>query len=425
MNRQAIASVLLGLLLVFVAGVLLRGSCFESSERTSRRSSHTPSAAQSTLEDRLDDLRAIGYADFGPDVVEEGEPSGVTAWQRDETWDGYNLYCSRLSPEAILLDMSGEIVHRWSHSTSPEGVWEHAIMLDNGDLVVIVKHMSVLRLDWHSNLIWRRKLRAHHDIALAPDGSFHVLVDDSREYRGLMIEFPAVVHLSAEGETIDRWSAFEHLAAIKEAFEQREFLDTILDRIERTGELANVIEMMGAKKYDYFHANTVTVLPDTPLGERDARFRKGNLLLCFRDVNQIFVLDASDERVVWAWGAEHLDRPHHPTMLANGRILVFDNGSKRGYSRVIELDPVNGKIVWEYAADPPESFYTAQKGSSQRLPNGNTLVGAGDSGRAFEITASGEIVWEWLNPVVEDGRRAAIYRMTRLAPELVDVLLER
>ena len=39
---------------------------------------------------------------------------------------------------------------------------------------------------------------------LAPDGSFHVLVDESREYRGLMIEFPAVVHLSAEGEPIDR-----------------------------------------------------------------------------------------------------------------------------------------------------------------------------------------------------------------------------
>jgi len=41
----------------------------------------------------------------------------------------------------------------------------------------------------------------------------------------------------------------------------------------------------GAIKYDYFHLNTITVLPETPLGIKDDRFRAGNLLVCFRNVN--------------------------------------------------------------------------------------------------------------------------------------------
>ena len=39
------------------------------------------------------------------------------------------------------------------------------------------------------------------------------------------------------------------------------------------------------------------------------------------------------------WGGDELDWPHMPTMLENGNIMVFDNGSHRGWSRVIEVEP--------------------------------------------------------------------------------------
>jgi len=42
-----------------------------------------------------------------------------------------------------------------------------------------------------------------------------------------------------------------------------------------------------------------------------------------------------------------LDGQHQPTMLPNGHIMVYDNGTRRGYSRVIELDPLSAEIVWE------------------------------------------------------------------------------
>jgi hypothetical protein len=171
--------------------------------------------------------------------------------------------------------------------------------------------------------------------------------------------------------------------------------------------------------------NTVSILPDTPAGRADARFRAGNLLTCFRNVNQIAVLDRDTMEIVWAWGEGDLEWPHHPTMLDDGSILIFDNGVVREYTRVIELDPISETIMWEYVGDPPESFYSPTRGSAQRLPNGNTLICEGDRGRCFEISRAGEIVWEWINPATDDrGRRAQIYRMMRYQPEFIESLLE-
>ncbi len=177
--------------------------------------------------------------------------------------------------------------------------------------------------------------------------------------------------------------------------------------------------------YDYFHGNTVTILPDTELGRRGRRFRHGNLLVCFRNVHQSAILDRDSREILWVWGEGELEEPHHPTMTAEGTILIFDNGTRRQYSRVIEIDPLTGERRWEYRGDPPSSFYSARKGSAQRLENGNTLICEGDRGRTFEVTPGGEIVWEWRNPSMAEGRRETVYRMIRLAPETVARALGR
>jgi len=151
--------------------------------------------------------------------------------------------------------------------------------------------------------------------------------------------------------------------------------------------------------------------------------------VCGRHINVIWVIDRKTNRVVWAWGPGHLLGPHMPTMLAGGRILVYDNGQNaadrvRGYTRVLELDPLTGKIVWEYRADPPKRFYSPSRGSNERLPNGNTFIAESDSGRLFEVTPAGKIVWEFLNPDRQKGgRRMALYRALRYPRDLVDRLL--
>jgi hypothetical protein len=69
----------------------------------------------------------------------------------------------------------------------------------------------------------------------------------------------------------------------------------------------------------------------------------------------------------------------------------------------VEIDPISGRIVWQYAHEPytfkPTSrFFSSTWGSVQRLPNGNTFSLDCHKGRLFEVTPSGEIVWEYVSP---------------------------
>jgi hypothetical protein len=139
-------------------------------------------------------------------------------------------------------------------------------------------------------------------------------------------------------------------------------------------------------------------------------------------VDQIAILDRTTYDILWSWGAGQLEGPHHPTMLEDGHILVFNNGVKRIHSSVVELDPLSGEIVWEYKAQVPRSFYTFSRGSAQRLPNGNTLICVSDKARAFEVTTSGEVVWKWQNPVMVGNHSETFYRMIRLPLEQIDRL---
>jgi hypothetical protein len=179
--------------------------------------------------------------------------------------------------------------------------------------------------------------------------------------------------------------------------------------------------------------NSIQILPETPLGAGDARFRKGNWLISFRHGSMLFILDKDTKRIVWKCldrdVRDSLEGQHAPQLLSSGKMLVFDNGRYRGWSRIFEMDPVTREISWEYRA---EGFYTLSQGYVQRLPNGNTLVTESERGRAFEITPEKRIVWEYYHPEEQDasnsrhsgsfGRRQWIYRMVRYPKEMMTAL---
>jgi hypothetical protein len=106
---------------------------------------------------------------------------------------------------------------------------------------------------------------------------------------------------------------------------------------------------------------------------------------------------------VWKLGAPPLAGQHAPTPLPNGNILIFDNGPHRldntiPFSRVIEVNPANNETVWMYQEKNLHNFFSSRISNAQRLPNGNTLINEGFFGRFFEVTAAGEVVWEYVNP---------------------------
>src|SRR5207248_8547758 len=118
---------------------------------------------------------------------------------------------------------------------------------------------------------------------------------------------------------------------------------------------------------DYYHANTLRLLPDTPLGRQDPRFRKGNWLICLRQVSLVAIIDQDTRKVVWGWGPGVLDHPHSPVMMPDGQIVVFDNGMNRGYSRLVKMNPATGNITWTYEGKPRGEFFTAERGFCQPL----------------------------------------------------------
>jgi hypothetical protein len=64
---------------------------------------------------------------------------------------------------------------------------------------------------------------------------------------------------------------------------------------------------------------------------------------------------------------------------------------------------ISNQVVWIYAAKSNQAFFSHIGSSAQRLPNGNTLICSMTDGHIFEVTAEGEAVWEFINPVTKDG----------------------
>jgi hypothetical protein len=126
-----------------------------------------------------------------------------------------------------------------------------------------------------------------------------------------------------------------------------------------------------------------------------------------------------------------------------GRILVFNNGMGRPehirpFSTVDEIatplledgsyewtpgEPYRPhRLAWRYRGD---GFYSSNISGAQRLPNGNTLICEGASGRIFEVTCAGDVVWEYVNPFSpsgKDGPRSEVFKVRRYAPDSAEIV---
>lgn len=362
----------------------------------------------------LKQLKSLPYISW----TEEGEDeslSGVITYDRNKAYAGYNLFESR-GASMYLMDMDGSIVHNWNLPKNSKGLWEYAVLKENGNLIaecVDCRNIGAVEVNWNSKIIWKSDLKFHHDIEVLPDDSYLIPDRIMKKYKNRNVNFDRIVHVSNKGKVLDVWSTWEHFETIK-MYHEPHGLDKEPDESEELRE-----------KYDYYHLNTIKLLPSNSLGYSDRRFQPGNWLICLRNVNLICILDKDTKDIVWYWGPGELKWPHLPVMLENGEILIFDNGVGREYSRVVQVNPLLKTITWEYKTDPPEQFYTYLCGSAQRFPNGNTLIADSDSGHAFEVTEKGEIVWDFYHFEMGRNKRKIFYRMVRYPKRMVDKLLKK
>jgi len=358
-------------------------------------------------------------------------PPGVTVYEPEKCFNGYTVVVPYRSQMMFLVDMSGRVVHAWN--ANPEGLWQSSFLelLPNGNWITlnylrgrlgdVQEHATldeVVELDWDGNVVWKyaspEGWLLHHDVARLANDNTLMLVETPKLAENVADEEIAenfIIEVTPEGKVVWEWHSSEHH-----------------DEFGLSDQATALIRRLGG---DCYHTNTLEVLPGNELGEKDERFRKGNVLSCQRSTNLIYVIDKATGEVVWRWGTGpgQLVGPHHPTMLANGNVLIYDNGGQAGYptrcrfyTRLLEIDPLSEEVVYEYRHEPhvfkvTSKFFSASWGSVQRLPNGNTFSLDCHKGRLFEVTPSGEIVWEYISPfqwnrgttLVESG----IYRSYR------------
>lgn len=338
--------------------------------------------------------------------------NGVTIHKPEKCHNSYVLYNSRNLEQAELIDLEGNLIHRWSY---PQGFsWHYAEILPNGHLAAIIKETEgqdpgmQIELDWDGNLVRKWDVMAHHDFAYLDNGNVIILCREYVDRPDIYVPQPddpapttksdCYLEFDPDGNIVWTWHAD------KAAMQLLDFVHIQFPVDHR----------------DWAHTNTIEVLPDNPTGRKDPRFAAGNIIFSMRSVSTIGVIDKETTDVVWAFGPGTIEKQHMPTMLENGNLLIYDNGCETGRTRVIELNPLTEKIEWEYVGDPPESFFSFARGSNQRLSNGNTHIADSDNGRLFEVTRDGEIVWEFKNPDLTDsGKRQPLYRSMRYTPEFI------
>jgi len=332
---------------------------------------------------------------------------GVTDSVADAMQPGLTLYTS--GSEAQLLDAEGNIVHRWHrpYSTAwPDGsgvrnpqpdshvYFRKAVPFPNGDLLVVYEGVGdtpygygLVKLDRDSNVIWRYGGRTHHNVDVGGDGRIYTVTHEIVQ---------------------DRLDGFDNLASARlEDYlvvlspDGEELHNIALTPIVARSPWRHLLHTVSSYSIaDPLHTNDVDPL-DKPEMAAFSHAGPGKVLLSFRELGAIGVLDIEREEMTWMARGPWIGQ-HDPDVLPNGNILLFDNYGNfavpEGRSRVLEFDPSTYEIVWEYPGTPERPFDSDIRSSQQRLSNGNTLITESNAGRIFEVSPDGEIVWEFVNP---------------------------
>lgn len=360
---------------------------------------------------------------------------GVVAYDEGRAQGGFTLYSSGDRQEAVLIDMRGRVLHRWSMPFSK--LWdrtaavkkplgddyiyiEKAQVLPNGDLLAMYVAVGdtpwgygFAKLDRNGNVLWKYLGHAHHDFDVAADGSIWLL---SQEIGNDPL--PPYTHMKPP--RIDDY-------AVQLAPDGRELRKISLTHAVFNSPFNRVLNLVPAYTIggtgDYLHTNAVEViLPGRPLPKGMA---PGHLLVSFREINTIATIDPESQKASWVLPGPWM-RQHDPDMLPDGRIVMFDNEgeyTQKGISRAIEIDPVTGGIEWSYAGTAEQPLLSIVRSSVQRLPNGNTLIVESDAGRMVEVTRDGEVAWDFVNPVragPDDRRIPIIFWATRIDPQALE-----
>ncbi len=408
--------------------------------------------------------------------------------------NGYTLFAPKHNHPTFLINNEGQLVHSWTKSQYEPG--QTVYLLPNGHLVRACmlrvqggtgggEGGRVEEWDWDGNLVWEfdhatRDYQLHHDLKPMPNGHILALMVErkSREqclaagFDGSLMREDylvpdAVVEIEPVkpkgGRIVWEWHVWDHLV------QDRDRTKANYGDVAAHPELVSVsCNGRGAPAF-WNHMNSLDYNPALD-----------QISLSVRGCNEIWVLDHSTTTreaaghsggkygkggdLLYRWGNpaaykrgtlqdRQLFQQHDADWIPNGypgagHMTIFNNGYDRGWTSIEEIvlpmDAKGGYILetgkaygpakptWHYEAKNRTDFFSSEISGAQRLPNGNTLICAGIVGHLFEVTPTGEMVWQYVNAMVREGTLAqgelpgkdarghlwnAVFKVHRYAPD--------
>ena len=384
-------------------------------------------------------------------------PTGVTIYDPSKSHNSYVIFGSP-DGKTHLIDMNGNEVHSWPYIGFPsellnpqitKGELGHVLVqLKNGEGVWsgIFHNKIIGELDWEGKIVWQwgkdtpgSEARQNHDWNRLPNGNTLIVKTLDHVVAGVSskpIDDQSISEITPEGKTVWSWNAGEHLKEFGISAEGLKLLQASYEGVSKGHGFLTINDMQPIGPNKWFDGG-------------DKRFDPDNIVIDSREASFIAIIEKKNGKIVWRIGPDFTQenlskstisnfskaalRPNLSTKIprpvdqtsgqhdahiipkglpGEGNLLVFDNEGPSGYppthistqsgSRILEINPVTKEIVWQYSAldsnQPVWDFYSSFISSARRLPNGNTLIDEGMNGRIFQITPSGEIVWEYVSP---------------------------
>ncbi|MGF3554347.1 MAG: aryl-sulfate sulfotransferase [Thermoplasmatota archaeon] len=372
----------------------------------------------------------------------------------NDIFSGQILFAPMYSGTTYLIDNNGVVNRTWSSNYWP--YWS-VYLLNDGSLLRsiqtskeeathggIEKYSSDGTIIWHYEYFSPNQYWTHHDFKPLPNGHVLMIASEIKTRAEALAMGRNPMYIQGDkmisdflveiepngpnsGNIIWQWHVWDHL--IQDYDPSKANYGVVKDHPE----LLDI--NFGPSSEDWLHCNSVDYNPQFD-----------QILISFRNLNEIWIIDHSTTTnqasnhsggkyghggdILYRWGNPQTYRAGNandqklfgqhdatwtkPSYPGEGDILIFNNGLGRGYSSVDEITPPvdkNGEyylepgfaygpenLTWSYTATPPNSFYADYISGAQRLPDGNTLICDGPSGRFFEVTTDKTIIWQYINP---------------------------
>ena len=375
--------------------------------------------------------------------------------------DGFVLFAPTRSNTTYLIDRCGKEVKSWTSTYNP-GL--SCYLLSDGTLLRtgVVQSQSfnagghggvIEKIDWNGNVIWTYFISdatnwQHHDVKALPNGNILVIAWESKTNTQAIAKgrnpllvpttlwSEQILEIQPTGATggniVWEWHLWDHLI--------QDFDNTKPDfgAVNTNPQLLNINYNATAGNSDWIHLNSI-----------DYNVALDQILVSSRVLNEIWVIDHSTSSAeaashsggnsgnggdfLFRWGnplayntgtSTQFFGQHNAQWIQTGlpyenQIMVFNNGNGRtgGNYSTIEIinPPVDGfnytsslpylpaTTSWIYNDGNPNNFYAQLTSGCQQLSNGNVLFCNGPKGTFKEISASGSILWEYVNPVSVTG----------------------